>query len=126
MEYARHEASLRQRTDDGVEARAYLEASARRGNPEAVAKLHGPEFPEDMEYLWLWALELHGRSGVNMAGLNPLTYTTVMDWSALTAQYPDPLEVQALMSLDAALRTPEVAKPDEPKPAPPWPTRQHG
>ena len=51
----------------------------------------------------MWVLELHGRSGVNMAGLNPLSYTTLMDWATLTDVDPDPLEVEALMALDAAL-----------------------
>lgn len=126
--YARHEAMLRQRTDDGAETRAYLEASAAKGNAEAIERLRGPEFPEDMEYLWVWALEMHGRSGANMAGLNPLTYGTIRDWSALTEQYPDPLEVQALMAVDAALRSPETTQDDKPAPKPPaWPTRKaHG
>ena len=103
VEYARWDAEMRHKTDDGAEVRAYLEASARKGNAEAVAKLHGPEFPEDVEYLWHWGLELHGRSGIGMAGLAPLAYGTVTDWALLTGNVPDALEVEALIAIDAAL-----------------------
>ncbi len=102
-EYARWDAEMRRKGDDGTEARAHLESSARRGNPEAIAKLAGPEFPEDMEYLWAWTMETHGRSGVGMAGLAPLGYGTIADWSALTGNDPDPLEVEGMIAIDAAL-----------------------
>ena len=127
MDYARHHAELSSRTGDGTDMRAYLEASAQRGNADALRRLEGPDFPDSLEYLWLWALELHGRSGVGMAGLAPLTYTTVRDWSLLTGNRPDPIEVSALMQLDSALRVPD-SKPDasDPKPTPKWPEKKHG
>lgn len=103
VEYARWDAEMRHKADDGAEARAHLEASARKGNPEAAAKLAGPEFPEDVEYLWMWALELHGRSGASMAGAAPLAYSTLMDWAALTGNEPDALEIEGLLAIDAAL-----------------------
>jgi len=103
VEYARWEAEMRRKAGDGAEARAHLEASARKGNPDAIAKLSGPGFPEEMEYLWRWALELHGRSGAGMAGAAPLAFSTVMDWARLTGNDPDPLEVEALIAVDAAL-----------------------
>ena len=103
VEYARWDAGMRRKADDGAEARAHLEASARRGNPDAIAALNGPEFPEDMEYLWQWALEMHGRSGVGMAGLAPLGFSTIADWCVLTGTTLDPLEVEGLLAVDAAL-----------------------
>ena len=103
MDYARHEAEMRQSADDGADTRAHLEAAARKGSAEAIAALRGPEFPEELEYLWGWVMELHGRSGVGMAGLAPLTYSTIAAWSELTGAEPGPLDVEALMALDAVL-----------------------
>lgn len=73
----------------------------------------GPERPDALEYLYRWALELVGRSGVGMAGLAPLTYGTVMDWAALTGRRPRPFEVEALMRLDAILRDPATGSEEE-------------
>jgi hypothetical protein len=126
--FARHHAELAHRAEDGADVRAHLELSAARGNEDARRRLEGPEFPEALEYLWGWAMELYGRSGVGMAGLVPLTYTTVQHWSELTEQYPTPDEVQGLMRIDAALRSPasvrNEAKDPEPKPAKAWPEKK--
>ena len=130
MAYARHHAELSHRDDKGTEVRLHLEAAAARGNPDAIRKLEGPEFPENLAYLWAWVMELHGRSGVGMAGLAPLSYTTIRDWSELTDQYPDPDEVQGLMALDAVLRagpSATVAKSEpEQVPRKAWPEKAHG
>lgn len=89
--------------------RTHLEAAARRGNAHAKAKLEGPEFPESLDYLHGWLHELHGRSGVGVSGLAPMTYETIAAWSALTGQQPDALDVNALLRLDSVLLSP----PDE-------------
>lgn len=71
-----------------------------------------PPYPRGIAYLYEWARELHGRSGVGMSGLLPLTYATVFHWSQLTKQSPAPHEVLALFELDALmLHPPEPAAP---------------
>lgn len=113
--------------EDGIPHRTWLEASAKNGNKEASAELVERECPECMEYLVRWARQLHGRSGVSMSGLLPLSYTTIADWARLTDTDVDPLEVDALMQLDAAMLYPEEPKEDgepEVKPTPAWPTKK--
>lgn len=109
MEYAAHEARLNQPAKDGTPERVHVEALAKRGNARAQSMLIGPPLPDTLAYLWNWALELHGRSGVGMHGLNPLTYTTIADWARLTRRHPGPLEVEALIRLDAVLLNPPKA-----------------
>ena len=88
---------------EGASNRAHWEAAARKGNEDAIRKLHGPEFPESLDYLWNWALQLYGRSGMSMAGLLPLSYTTIAAWAELTEQWPTPREVRALIQLDGEM-----------------------
>jgi len=89
--------------------RRHLESAARRGHQRAIEQLEGPEFPDALAYLHDWLYELHGRSGVGMNGLAPLSYATIAAWSALTGNVPNTLEVRALFVLDASLLSP----PDE-------------
>jgi hypothetical protein len=127
LAYARHEARLNQRTEDGATRRAYLERSAARGNPASIAALRGPEYPEELEYLLGWAQQLLGRSGVGMDGAAPLGYSTVADWSRLAGIDIEPHEVDALMALDAVMRHPAEDEPEkdaEPAPIPVWPKRK--
>lgn len=132
MDFARHHVESNRLVDD-VAVREHWEAAARKGNPEAIAKLRGPEMPESVAYLWLWILELHGRSGATMSGLAPLSYETIAHWSTLTGRNPDPLEVRALIDLDSVLmgqyRDPD-AKAPEPDEQPvrddAWPERKNG
>lgn len=115
MEYAAHEARLNQPARDGTPERVHLEALAKSGrNPRALALLQGPPLPDTLAYLWNWAVELHGRSGrtIHLSGevsVNPLTYTTIADWARLTRRNPGPLEVEALLRLDAVLLNPPKA-----------------
>lgn len=129
MDYARWQAQAGEAVGDGSTARDHWEVAARRGNPLAIARLTPPEIPESVDYLWGWTMELHGRSGAHMAGLNPLSYATVDAWSRLTHTYPDPLEVHALMALDAVLlgsEPPTEQEPDERVRDDAWPEKKHG
>lgn len=80
------------------------------GSAKARRALEPPPFPETLRYLWDWARELHGRSGLGTAGVAPLSYTTVVHWSELTGNKPTHYEVDALMELDAILCTPPERK----------------
>lgn len=103
MDYARHHVELARKGPDGASQRATWELAAQRGNEDARRKLQGPEFPEHMAHIWEWTQELHGRSGMGMAGLAPLSYQTIQAWQALTGVHLSPLEVEALIAVDGAM-----------------------
>lgn len=90
--------------------------------------LHAPAFPEELSYLYEWALALHGRSGVGMSGVSPLSPTVIESWSRMTHHQPNALEFEALLTLDAVLCHPEPPKErktaEAPKPQRAWPTKK--
>lgn len=112
MDFARHESYLDAPVKDSKgkitgSNRDHLEVAAKKGSARAIAAIFsGPQLPEALSYLWDWALELHGKSGVNMGGFNPLTYTTIVDWALLTGREIEPHEVDALLALDRVLLSP--------------------
>lgn len=101
-----------------------------RGNPVAIAALQGPECPASLAYLLPWAFALAGRSGCDMSGnLLPLSHTELGAWSALTGVELQPDEVEALMTLDAAIRHREPTAAEQsttPKAQQAWPEAKHG
>ena len=113
----RHECLLDKKGEDGETWQAHLEETIRRGgigSVKAQRDLDGPgEPPDTILYLAEWAYALCGRSGSSMAGIGPLSYGTIAEWSGLMGIDPTPLEVQALIVLDAVIRNPEI---NEPKP----------
>jgi hypothetical protein len=125
MDYARWTVRNSQRGDGEVDTVAYWEAAARRGNPDAIEALRMPPFPDTLMYLWKWFLELHGRSGAHMSGINPMSYSEIADWARLTDQHPEPYEVRALIELDSVLLDRDGAEPDitPPEPPPAWPEK---
>jgi hypothetical protein len=106
----RHEARLAVKEKDGSTRRAHLEHAAKRGVATAMAALTPPPYPDAVAYLEDWTWQVHGRSGVSMDGLAPLSYGTVADWAALTGRDPTPEEVEALMQLDVVLRFPDAGE----------------
>lgn len=103
-----------------------MEQAAKKGSENAQRELQQPEPPECMEYLADWAFALYGRSGASMEGLAPLSFQTVEAWGRLMGIEPDPLEVQALMVLDAVIRKPEteeVAEAEVEEADTSWPSR---
>lgn len=128
MAYARWQVEAHQQVEGGGIALDHWIAAAKR-NETARAKLEGPAFPQRIGYLWDWTMQLHGRSGAHMSGLNPLSYTTIRDWAELTNQWPEPHEVNALIELDALLlgiaREPEP-EPEPAKPQSAWPEKKNG
>lgn len=86
---------------------AHLQYLADRGHPVAIAALQRPEHPPELDYLYDWFLELHGHSGVTMAGLAPLSWGTLADWSRETGHRLTSVERDALFLLDAVMLNPE-------------------
>lgn len=129
MAYVAHETELDRQTD-GTSLRAIYEDKLRRGDTSVLPKLIGPDYPDELEYLNDWRLQLHGRSGVGMAGFSPLSYSTIADWSRLTGNEPTPDEVTALLRLDATMLAPAPAETPTAETAPvdvrAWPTKKGG
>lgn len=96
------------------------------GSPDALQALTEPPFPDDLAYLYAWAKALHGRSGVMMGGVLPLSHREIVAWTVLTGHRPTPLDVEGLLALDAVMINPEKPKESEPviRGARPWPTRK--
>lgn len=80
-----------------------------------------------MRYLVSWAFELWGRSGNGMGGANLLSHAEVEAWARLTDTRIDPLEVKALIRLDAAIHrakvpVKETKEKKKVKETPAWPS----
>ena len=91
--------------------RAHYESVARRGPDrsgyaEALKELKGPPFPESLRYLYDWALEICGRSGVSQLGVAPVTYSTIESWMRLTGNQVSRRELRVLIQLDHVLLHP--------------------
>ena len=80
----------------------------------------------------IWATSLVGRSGVGLGGLSPLSYDTIDAWARLNGLWPSPLEVDALIMLDSAMRvTPKTSEDKDAEDEPvrkastsPWPSKE--
>jgi hypothetical protein len=51
-----------------------------------------PLLPEEVGYIWDWYLRVRGHE--------PLTYSEIASWAALTGADPSPAEVEAIRRLD--------------------------
>jgi hypothetical protein len=87
--------------------REHLQQAA-KANPSIAAKLEGPPFPEELRYLYRWAAQLTGRSGIGFGAVAPLSYSELDAFCRLTGARPNRLDVEGLMLLDAVMRHPEV------------------
>ena len=108
--------------------REHLEQRATKGDEgakQAQAELSGPEPPEELIYLWTWWIELNRSRGGGMNGPEGLTYQGIDAWARLTGADPEPVEVEALFELDAAVREPsEPQAQNEQAPVRAWPVRK--
>lgn len=73
---------------------------------EALADLEGCWFPEELQYLKDWSLELFGRSGVGESGFAPCSFETLYYWSKKKKVQVEPHEIDALILLDSIRRYP--------------------
>jgi hypothetical protein len=79
------------------------------GDHDALQELESLDLdcPDEFVYLVEWGKQLFGRSGAGFAGISPVSFTEVEAWSRLLRLEITPLEVEALIRIDAALRRPE-------------------
>lgn len=88
----------------GANRRASLEASARHGNPEAIAALVEPEFPDAIEYIWDDFMELNGMRSEGMNGVAGFTPEMIAAWLHIFDHHREPHELKALFEVDSAFR----------------------
>jgi hypothetical protein len=102
--HVRHHVA-RRATIDGSPAAAHHAKLALHGDATARAALAdtGPSCPDALRYLLEWLYALHGRSGLGMNGLAPLSWPTIAAWSQMTGHRPNAREVVALFQLDDAM-----------------------
>lgn len=93
--------------------RVHLESAAARGSALAIARLEGPEPPEDLLYLLEYAEELARGRRYSVNGPEPIGWTDIHAWAQLTGRHPEPDEVHAILLIDAVLLNPgEVTRGD--------------
>ena len=110
MHYAAWDARLATPDESGTPARAHLVAAAARGSEHAIRMLEGPALPTALEYLWEWYQELRRGLGAGLEGIAPLSWVTLDAWARRTGRDPEPHEADALFSLDAVTRHPELVE----------------
>lgn len=103
--------------------REHLELSLQRraATPADIAKhaarrkrLDGPGYPDELDYLFGWWLELSAhRRPDGWGGVHPLEWPDVKAWAELTDRRLQPHEAEALMALDRADRAPGPDPDDE-------------
>lgn len=69
---------------------------------EAADDAEVPEFPDEIEYVWDWFVELHEARTGNGFGPNPLSFTELAHWQALCDTRIQPWEVRAIRAIDNA------------------------
>ena len=96
---------MRTLQEDGHSTRDHLQALVRAGR-KRPEELDGPQFPDEIGYLWDWFGELDRTRDLGPHGPRALSYMEVDAWARLTGRSPMPHEVDALMVLDGAMRAP--------------------
>ena len=86
--------------------RAVARGPDKKGYADNLAQLKGPPCPESLRYLYDWALELCGRSGVTQIGVSPVTYATIESWMRLTGNVVSRRELRVLVQLDSVILHP--------------------
>ena len=99
--------------DSAAPVRKHLERLAKKGHSEAIEALDGPEFPEVLDYLLVCYEELAVSRSVGMSGMNPISYSDIMAWSALLDYPLEPYEVSGIIALDSASRFPGKLEDDD-------------
>lgn len=57
--------------------------------------------PDAIAHVWGWFVELSRTRTSGAVAANPISYTEIAAWSALTGRRPDPFEVECIAAIDA-------------------------
>ena len=67
--------------------------------------LDPPPFPDVVNHVWAWFIELHNARPQTGMGVSPITYSEISAWSSLTGVIPNPWEVGVIKSIDRVFIT---------------------
>lgn len=112
VEFGKREFELDTPQADGSRLRDHAEL-IRKNTGQVPEEYESLKSPEALVHCWYWFLELNRTRTSNGFGQNPISYAEVASWSQLTGVVPEPLEVQAMMMLDAnymAVQAEEIRK----------------
>lgn len=98
-EYAEYTFRMNFPDKDGLSEKARLEQIQEQIGEE-IPELVEPPFPEELNHYWLTFLELHSARGSGENGPDPISYTEILSWSALTKLEPSMRELTCIRTLD--------------------------
>lgn len=81
--------------------RAHLELLAARGSVSAIAKLEGPEPPDELLYLLALADDYANGRRFGAHGAEPAAWVDMQAWTLMKHLELDPEEVAAIMLIDS-------------------------
>lgn len=112
LAFVAHESRMRAPADkEGkTSVRTALEAAAARGVESAIKALRPPPFPEAMDYLWDWFMELDRTRTSGFNGPDPITYPIIESWARLMDRSPSSADVELLLQMDLVMRHPDAFK----------------
>jgi len=84
---------------NGITEREHLEQVGRQTG-RTPEPLIGPDFPQELSYIWSAFIHLSGSRSVGFSGPNPLSYQEIKCWMDITATPLKPWEVETVKSLD--------------------------
>ena len=84
---------------NGVTEREHLE-QVERQTGKTPEPLIGPDFPQELSYIWSVFLHLSNARSVGFSGPNPLSYQEIKAWMEVTDNNLEPWEVEAIKRLD--------------------------
>lgn len=94
--------------EQGISQRAHIEKRLETAEAAgmdgilsaALEELDQPDFPDDLDYLWEWFLELHSARQSGGFGAAPISYLEMEAWSRLTDRELRDWEARAIRTLD--------------------------
>ena len=100
IEFAKNEFERSQNIEGSDETQqAVLESLAWQAGKKVSDLVTVVEFPELLDYLWRWFVDLNNERGSNGFGLNPLDSTKLKDWCWRTGNSPTKWEMEVIVKL---------------------------
>lgn len=87
------------RDEKGVTTREYLEQRQKTTGKRAK-ELDLPPFPNVVEHIWLWFIDLHRGRSYGMNGEEPLRWVDIQAWCNLRQKTLQSWEIDMIFELD--------------------------